>query len=114
MVVLASEFGRTPDIDEDNGRNHYPKAFSALLAGGGVRGGQRYGKTDKEGREPDSEPTSIPDLNATIALTKRPHDPVTVNFTGAERLSTIFAEPAALVFAPDEWDVAQPIRFDVD
>ena len=67
MVVLASEFGRTPDIDEDDGRNHYPKAFSALLAGGGVRGGQRYGKTDKEGREVDSEPTSIQDLNATIA-----------------------------------------------
>ena len=67
LVVLASEFGRTPDIDEDNGRNHYPRAFSALLAGGGVQGGQRYGKTDKEGREVDSEPTSIQDLNATIA-----------------------------------------------
>ena len=68
LVVLASEFGRTPDIDEDQGRNHYPKAFSTLLAGGGVVGGQRYGKTDKEGREVDSEPTSIQDLNATIAF----------------------------------------------
>lgn len=67
MVVLASEFGRTPDIDEDNGRNHYPKAFSALLAGGGVKGGMRYGKTDKEGREVIEDPMSIPDLNATIA-----------------------------------------------
>ena len=67
LVVFASEFGRTPDIDEDQGRNHYPKAFSALLAGGGIAGGQRYGKTDKEGREVDSEPTSIQDLNATIA-----------------------------------------------
>ncbi|MFT4840694.1 MAG: hypothetical protein ACI8UD_003080 [Planctomycetota bacterium] len=67
MVVLASEFGRSPDIDEDNGRNHYPKAFSALLAGGGVKGGMRYGKTDKEGREVIEDPMSIPDLNATIA-----------------------------------------------
>tara|TARA_R110002072_G_scaffold46591_8_gene128964 strand:+ start:7045 stop:8373 length:1329 start_codon:yes stop_codon:yes gene_type:complete len=67
MVVLASEFGRSPDIDEDNGRNHYPKAFSALLAGGGVQGGMRYGKTDKEGREVIQDPMSIPDLNATIA-----------------------------------------------
>lgn len=67
LVVLASEFGRTPDIDEDNGRNHYPKAFSALLAGGGVKGGTRYGKTDKEGREVIKDPMSIPDLNATIA-----------------------------------------------
>jgi hypothetical protein len=38
-----------------------------LLAGGGIRGGQRYGSTDKEGREVESEPTSIQDLNATIA-----------------------------------------------
>jgi hypothetical protein len=67
MVVLATEFGRTPDIDQDQGRNHYPKAFSALLAGGGIRGGQRYGKTDAEGREVESDPTTIQDLNATIA-----------------------------------------------
>jgi hypothetical protein len=67
LVVLTTEFGRTPDIDEDQGRNHYPTAFSCLLAGGGVRGGQRYGKTDPEGREVVTEPTSIQDLNATIA-----------------------------------------------
>ncbi|MBL8732188.1 MAG: DUF1501 domain-containing protein [Planctomycetes bacterium] len=67
MVVLATEFGRTPEIDNDQGRNHYPKAFSCMLAGGGVRGGQRYGKTDAEGREIVTEPTSIQDFNATIA-----------------------------------------------
>jgi hypothetical protein len=67
LVVLATEFGRTPDIDQDQGRNHYPKAFSCLLAGGGVRGGQRYGSTDDEGREVVSDPVSIQDFNATIA-----------------------------------------------
>lgn len=67
MVVLATEFGRTPDIDQDQGRNHYPKAFSCLLAGGGVKGGQRYGRTDAEGREVIDQPTSIQDFNATIA-----------------------------------------------
>ncbi|HEX5051608.1 MAG TPA: DUF1501 domain-containing protein [Planctomycetota bacterium] len=67
LVVLATEFGRTPDIDQDQGRNHYPKAFSCLLAGGGVRGGQRYGSTDDEGREVTSDPVSIQDFNATIA-----------------------------------------------
>jgi hypothetical protein len=67
LVVLTSEFGRTPDIDQDQGRNHYPQAFSALLAGGGVRGGQRYGSTDAEGRQVTTEPTTIQDLNATIA-----------------------------------------------
>jgi uncharacterized protein (DUF1501 family) len=67
LVVLATEFGRTPDIDQDQGRNHYPKAFSCLLAGGGVRGGQRYGRTDDEGREVEGDPVSIQDFNATIA-----------------------------------------------
>ena len=67
LVVLATEFGRTPDIDEDQGRNHYPKAFSSLLAGGGIRGGQTYGSTDAEGREVDEDPVSIQDFNATIA-----------------------------------------------
>jgi uncharacterized protein (DUF1501 family) len=67
LVVLATEFGRTPDIDQDQGRNHYPKAFSCLLAGGGIRGGMRYGKTDEEGREVIENAVSIQDLNATIA-----------------------------------------------
>jgi uncharacterized protein (DUF1501 family) len=68
LVVLATEFGRTPDITNDNnGRNHYPKAFSALLAGGGIRGGVRWGRTDAEGRDVVADPVSIPDLNATIA-----------------------------------------------
>ncbi|MBL8750437.1 MAG: DUF1501 domain-containing protein [Planctomycetes bacterium] len=67
LVVLATEFGRTPDIDQDQGRNHYPKAFSCLLAGGGIRGGERYGRTDAEGREVETDPVSIQDLNATIA-----------------------------------------------
>jgi hypothetical protein len=68
LVVLATEFGRTPDLDgEREGRNHFPKAFSALLAGGGIRGGIKYGKTDAEGREVVERPVSVPDFNATIA-----------------------------------------------
>jgi hypothetical protein len=67
LVVLATEFGRTPDINQNVGRDHYPKAFSGLLAGGGIRGGQVYGKSDKEGREVIEGRTEIPDFNATIA-----------------------------------------------
>ena len=67
LVVLATEFGRTPDIDQDQGRNHYPKAFSCLLAGGGIRGGVRHGKTDAEGREVVEDAVTIQDFNATIA-----------------------------------------------
>ncbi len=67
LVVVATEFGRTPDINANVGRDHHPKAFSALLAGGGVKGGFVYGKTDKEAREIVENDITIPDFNATIA-----------------------------------------------
>ena len=69
LVVLATEFGRTPNINVNEGRDHYPKAFSCMLAGGGIKGGQVWGKTDKEGREVIDQKVEIPDLNATIAYT---------------------------------------------
>lgn len=69
MVVLATEFGRTPKIhaERDNGRNHYPQAFSCLLAGAGIKGGMKYGSTDDEGREVTDNMVTVPDFNATIA-----------------------------------------------
>ncbi len=66
LVVLTSEFGRTPDINQNGGRDHYPKAFTSVLWGGGVKGGYVHGKTDK-GIEVTESPVSVPDLNATIA-----------------------------------------------
>lgn len=66
LIVLASEFGRTPKINGNEGRDHYPKAFTTLLAGGGVKGGTVYGKTDETGGEVIENKVSIPDLNATI------------------------------------------------
>ena len=66
LVVLTSEFGRTPDINQNVGRDHYPKAFSAVMFGGGVRGGYVYGKTDKEGREVVENKVKIQDFNASI------------------------------------------------
>ena len=68
LVVLATEFGRTPRIDTiRNGRDHYPKAFSCLLAGGGVGGGQVYGESEPDGSDVKLHPVSIPEFNATIA-----------------------------------------------
>lgn len=68
LVVLATEFGRTPDVNtQRKGRDHYPKAFSCLLAGGGVRGGRVIGKTCPEGREVVERPVRVQDFNATIA-----------------------------------------------
>jgi uncharacterized protein (DUF1501 family) len=67
MVVVTTEFGRTPDINQNVGRDHYPKAFSAVMFGGGVKGGHVHGKTDKEGREVVEDKVKIQDFNATIA-----------------------------------------------
>lgn len=66
LVVLTSEFGRTPKINQNSGRDHYPKAFSSVLWGGGVNGGQVYGKTDR-GIEVTEGKVGVPDFNATIA-----------------------------------------------
>jgi hypothetical protein len=67
MVVLCTEFGRTPYINENDGRDHYPKAFSALIAGGGVKGGSVHGKTNEMGTEVVEGKIAVPDFNATIA-----------------------------------------------
>ncbi len=67
LVVVATEFGRTPQINEDDGRDHFPKAFSCLLAGGGIQGGRAYGATDAMGSDIVENPVLIPDFNATIA-----------------------------------------------
>lgn len=66
LVVLATEFGRTVKINPDGGRDHWPKAFSIMLAGGGVKGGTIYGETDARGGEPIADPVSPEDLAATI------------------------------------------------
>lgn len=69
LVVVGTEFGRTPEIQPQNrgGRDHHPAAFSCLLAGGGVKGGFKYGATDGRGARVRRDPVQIPDLNATIA-----------------------------------------------
>jgi uncharacterized protein (DUF1501 family) len=62
------EFGRTPKINPSQGRDHFPNAWSTVLAGGGIKGGQAYGRTSADGMAVTSErPTSVPDFIATIA-----------------------------------------------
>ncbi len=67
LVVLATEFGRTPRINERQGRDHHPRVFSGLLAGGGIQGGTVYGKSDAKGHGIEKDGVKIPDFNATIA-----------------------------------------------
>lgn len=67
LVVLTTEFGRTPVVtDSRKGRDHYPIAFSSVLAGGGIKGGQVYGVTDEECKNVLENPVRHKDLNATI------------------------------------------------
>jgi len=66
MIVWMGEFGRTPKINENAGRDHYPNAWSAVLAGGGLKGGQAIGDTGADGSEVHDRPVAVPDLLATI------------------------------------------------
>ncbi|MEW4562021.1 DUF1501 domain-containing protein [Bremerella sp. JC770] len=67
LVVCMGEFGRTPKINGSSGRDHYPAAWSAVLAGGGIQGGQTYGSTTKDGSEVLENPVTPPDLLATVS-----------------------------------------------
>lgn len=70
LVVCLGEFGRTPKINPQNGRDHWAHAFSALVAGGGVRGGQVIGATDAEGAQVADRPVTVSDLFATLLAAK--------------------------------------------
>jgi uncharacterized protein (DUF1501 family) len=65
LIVVAGEFGRTPRINGKDGRDHHPRCFSAVLAGGGVRGGTVVGATTDDGTEVATRPVTIPDVFAT-------------------------------------------------
>lgn len=67
LVVLATEFGRTPKVNENAGRDHHPAVFSCVLAGAGVKPGVVHGASDAAGRLPDRDAVSVADFNATIA-----------------------------------------------
>ncbi|MEX0713164.1 MAG: DUF1501 domain-containing protein [Pirellulales bacterium] len=66
LVVALGEFGRTPRINEQAGRDHWPDCYTALLAGGGVRGGYVHGASDKFAAYPSRDPVTPGDLAATI------------------------------------------------
>ncbi len=66
LVMVTTEFGRTPKINSTAGRDHYPKVFSVVLAGGGIKRGQVHGSSDATGGEPDENPLTVPDLACTI------------------------------------------------
>lgn len=66
LVVWTGEFGRTPRVNPRGGRDHYPRAFNAWLAGGGIQGGQVIGKTTADGSAVEDRPVSVPDFFQSI------------------------------------------------
>jgi hypothetical protein len=79
LVLWVGEFGRTPKINPANaGREHWARCYSAVLAGGGIKGGQVYGSSDRIGADPSEKPTSPADLTATVyhAMGVDPDTPV--------------------------------------
>ncbi len=66
LIVVLSEFGRTPRINNNGGRDHWARVFSAFMAGGGIKGGSIVGATDADGMDPAERPVKVYDIHATI------------------------------------------------
>ena len=66
LVLVTTEFGRTPKINSTGGRDHHPKVFSIVMAGGGIKKGMVHGATDPTGSEPEDDPLTVPDYAATV------------------------------------------------
>lgn len=85
LVVWASEFGRTPLGQGNDGRDHHPFAFSMWMAGGGVQGGVVHGVTDDIGWAPAADPVHINDFQATLLhLFGLDHERLTINYRGLD------------------------------
>lgn len=101
LVIVMGEFGRTPKINSQGGRDHWPNVFSVMLAGGGVHGGQVIGSSDSLGEFPKERPVTPSGLSATIytllgidpSLELHTSDgrPVRVSPDGAKVVSELFA-----------------------
>jgi hypothetical protein len=83
LVVWMGEFGRSPKINADTGRDHWPGCFSVLLAGGGIRGGQVIGASDNIGGSPHDRPVTPADIHATMYAALG-YDAKTISYTSAD------------------------------
>jgi hypothetical protein len=101
LVLWMGEFGRTPRINGNAGRDHYPNAWSVVLGGGGIKGGQVVGNTGKDGAAVEERPVSVPDLLATIckALGVDPLKQNTSNIRRPIRIVYKSAKPIAEVLS---------------
>jgi uncharacterized protein (DUF1501 family) len=93
VIVWMGEFGRTPVINPQQGRDHYPKAWSVVLGGAGLQGGAVVGRTSADGLTVEDRPVSTPDLLATILLAMG-LDPAKQNMSNVGRPIRL-ADPSA-------------------
>ncbi len=98
LVVIGTEFGRTPGAQNSNGRDHHPYGFSVLLAGGGVRGGIAYGATDELGFHAVENRHYVTDLHATV-LHQMGLDPRRMEIPGHKRLDIDYGQPISGILA---------------
>ncbi len=84
LIVWMGEFGRTPKINAQAGRDHFPGAWTTVMAGGGIKGGQAIGNSGVDGMEAKGRPVPVPDLMATVCKALG-IDPMTQNDSGLGR-----------------------------
>ncbi len=96
LVLWGGEFGRTPMVENGNGRNHHPQGFTVWMAGGGVRGGLTYGTSDDFGYGPVENPVHMHDLHATLLhILGIDHERLTYRHAGRDfRLTDIYGNVA--------------------
>ena len=92
IVVIGTEFGRTPGAQGCDGRDHHPYGFSVLMAGGGIRGGIAHGKTDELGFHAVEDRHYVTDIHATV-LHLLGLDPRRLEIPGRKRLDIDFGQP---------------------
>jgi uncharacterized protein DUF1501 len=101
LVLWGAEFGRTPMVENGDGRNHHPQAFTMWLAGGGVRGGLSYGSTDDFGYRPVENPVHMHDLHATLLYALGlDHERLTYRHAGRDfRLTDVYGNVVREILA---------------
>jgi len=100
LIVIATDFGRTPNININDGRDHHPGAFSGVLIGAGIKGGQAYGKSDDKGMKASENIVSPADFNATIAAAAAlPVDEVVISPQGRPFKLADKGKPVAALLA---------------
>ena len=100
LVLWGGEFGRTPMVENGDGRNHHPRAFTVWMAGGGVKPGLTYGATDDFGYRPVENPVHMHDLHATLLhALGMDHERLTYRHAGRNfRLTDVYGRVVKEIF----------------